>query len=252
MKNVIISGANQGIGYYMVEQLLSDGCNVTVLDLEIDNLKKLSGNILPLICDISDADAVKSCVEESVKRFSSVDCAIHNACICTFDSLEQTSEETYHRVFEVNYFGALNLTKAVLPNMKMQKNGKVIYTSSGVGVMGFVNISPYASTKGALESLTKCLNIEYCDYGIKFHIFHPPLTNTKSASPLPVPKEFMADPKKVGMGLAKNIKKKSYIICHSFGQKVQTHLCYLFPIKMGKLLSKMTKGYAEQQRTKEA
>ena len=50
-----------------------------------------------------------------------------------------------------------------------------------------------------------------------------------------------------GIGLAKRINKKSYIICHSAGQKLQTLLWYLFPIKMGNLMSKMTKSYAEQQ-----
>ncbi|MGL5675988.1 MAG: SDR family NAD(P)-dependent oxidoreductase [Cellulosilyticaceae bacterium] len=250
MKNIIVSGANQGIGYYLVGELLNTGYNVTVLDIEIDNLKSFSGNILPLICDISDAACVRKCVEKSIETYGSVDCAIHNACLCTFDSLGSTDDEVYHKIFEVNYFGALNLSRAVLPYMSEKKNGKVIFTSSGVGVMGFVDISPYASTKGAIESLAKCLNIEYADTGISFHIFHPPLTNTKSASPLPVPKEFMADPKKVGVGLAKRINKKSYIICHSFGQKFQTMLCYLFPLKMGKFMSKMTKAYAEQKKTK--
>jgi gluconate 5-dehydrogenase len=250
MKNIIISGANQGIGYYMTEELLKNGYNVTVLDLEIENLSKLSGNILPLVCDMSDADLVKESVQKSVEKFGSVDCAIHNACLCTFDSLESTKNETYHKVFDVNYFGALNLSRAVLPYMKEKRKGKIIFTSSGVGVMGFVNISPYASTKGAIESLAKCLKIEYTDYGIDFHILHPPLTNTKSAGPLPVPKEFMADPKKVGTGLAKRINKKSFIICHSFGQKAQTMFCYMFPLKMGKLMSKMTKAYEEGQRVK--
>ena len=69
---------------------------------------------------------------------------------------------------------------------------------------------------------------------------HPPLTRTKSASPLPVPNEFKALPEKVGYGLAKHINSKRYIICHSFNQKIQTMGCYLFPIKMGTLLSKMT------------
>jgi len=251
LNNIVISGANQGIGYYMTEELLSNGYSVTVLDLEIENLNKLSGNILPLVCDISDADLVKASIKKSVDRFGSVDCAIHNACLCTFDSLELTNNETYHQVFNVNYFGALNLSRAVLPYMKEKKKGKVIFTSSGVGVMGFMNISPYASTKGAIESLAKCLNIEYAEYGIKFHIFHPPLTNTRSASPLPIPKEFMADPKKVGIGLAKRINNKSYIICHSFGQKVQTMLCYIFPLKMGNLLSRMTKAYEGKQHNNE-
>ena len=162
--------------------------------------------------------------------------------------MEQTAEETYRDVMDVNYFGALHLSRAVLPYMKSQKKGKVVFTSSGVGVTGFADISPYASSKGAIEALAKCLAIEHRDYGITFHIFHPPLTRTKSAEPLPVPKEFKADPEKVGTGLAKHIEKRSFIICHSFGQKMQTAVCYLFSVGMGKLMSKMTARYAVAQK----
>lgn len=199
-----------------------------------------------MVCDVRDSNRVKECVKESVSKFGSVDCAIHNACLCTFKSMSNTDEDTFRDVFNVNYFGALYLAQAVLPYMVKQKRGKVIFTSSGVGVMGFTNISPYASSKGAIESLAKCLNIEYQNDGISFHIFHPPLTRTKSAEPLPVPKEFMASPEKVGVGLAKHINKKSFIICHSFGQKIQTMGCYLFPIKMGKMMSKMTANYSKK------
>ena len=251
MKNVIITGANQGIGYYLVKQLLIDGFNVSVLDIQTDNLEKLRINyqksLLPLRCDIREDAAVKDCVKRSAREFGGIDYAIHNACICTFDSMEDTDDKTYKDVFDVNYFGALRLTKAVVPYMKEQGKGSVIYTSSGVGVMGFVNISPYASSKGAIESLAKCMNIEFAGTGITFHIFQPPLTRTKSSSPLPVPNEFMADPEVVGTGLAKRISKKKFIISHSVMQSIQTKMAYLFPVKFGKLLSKMTADYQKEQ-----
>ena len=148
----------------------------------------------------------------------------------------------------MNYYGGLRLAKSVIPYMQAQKRGTIIFTSSGVGVTGFIGISPYASTKGALESLAKCLNIEYASDGISFQIIHPPLTRTKSASPLPVPKEFMADPQKVGFGIAKHIFSKRFIICHNFSQKFQTLICYLCPIKMGKLMSKMTVRYVNDKK----
>jgi NAD(P)-dependent dehydrogenase (short-subunit alcohol dehydrogenase family) len=251
MRNIIITGAANGIGYYLVRQLLSEGYNVTVLDIEADKLESLCkeyDSLLALACDVRSLKQVEACATESINKYGSIDCAIHNACLCTFESMEQTGDETYHAVMEVNYFGALNLSRAVLPYMKSQKKGKVIFTSSGVGVTGFVDISPYASSKGAIEALAKCLNIEYRNYGISFHIIHPPLTRTKSAEPLPVPKEFMAAPEKVGVGLAKRINKKSFIICNSFGQKAQTLLCYLLPIKMGKLMSNMTARYIAKKR----
>jgi len=250
MKNIMITGAGSGIGYYLVRQLLTDGYNVTVLDVDTDNLGDLCSrydSLLTMACDVRDFARMKACAEQSAGRFGSIDCAIHNACLCTFRSMTDTDEQTYRDVFDVNYYGALHLTRAVLPYMKRQGGGKVIFTSSGVGVMGFVDISPYASSKGAIEALAKCLNIEHQGDGISFHIFHPPLTRTKSAAPLPIPSEFMADPEEVGVGLAKRLRKKAFIICHSFGQRVQTLSCYLFPVKMGRLMSRLTAGYKEKQ-----
>jgi len=252
MANIIITGANQGIGYYFTEQALKDGNKVAVLDIETDNLKGLvqafPKQLLCYKADVCDDTQINDAVKEVAAAFHSIDIAIHNACLCTFDNEHNITLDVYEQVFNVNYYGGLRLAKSVLPYMRTQNKGKIIFTSSGVGVTGFIGISPYASTKGALESLAKCLNIEYASDGISFHIIHPPLTRTKSASPLPVPKEFMADPQKVGYGIAKHIFSKRFIICHNFGQKLQTLVCYLCPIKMGKLMSKMTVRYMNNEK----
>lgn len=244
MKHVVVTGANQGIGYAMVRRLLADGCRVTVLDVETDRLealrKEYPDSLLPVRCDVRDEAAVEAAVQAGAERFGGVDIAVHNACLCTLESLRETGSPVFRDVLDVNYMGAVRLAKAVLPMMERQGRGKVIFTSSGVGVTGFVNISSYASSKGAVEAFAKCMNLEYRDTGITFHLFHPPLTRTQSASGLPVPKEFMADPDIVGAGLARRMHKNSFVICHSAGQAFQTKLCYLFPIGMGKLMSKMT------------
>ena len=247
MMNIVITGANQGIGYYMAAQLLKDGNKVAVFDLETENLEALKAQygeqLLSFKVDVRNQEALNAASAHAADAFSGIDVAIHNACRCTFDTEANTDLDTYKDVFDVNYFGALRLTKSVLPYMVKQNQGKIIFTSSGVGVMGFTRISPYASSKGAIEALAKCLNIEYAKNNISFHIFHPPLTRTKSAAPLPVPQDFMALPETVGRGLAKHIHSKHYIICHSWGQRMQTLWCYLCPLKMGKLMSKMTDRY---------
>lgn len=247
MYNIIITGANQGIGYYFVEQALKNGYKVAVLDIDTGNLEILArlfpNKLFYYKADVCDEIQIRTAIADIIKKFQRIDIAIHNACLCTFDKETATGFNMYERVFEVNYYGALRLVKSVLPYMQAQKNGKVIFTSSGVGVTGFIGISPYASTKGALEALAKCLNLEYASVGVTFHIIHPPLTRIKSSEPLPVPKEFMANPQKIGYGLAKHISSKRFIICHSFVQKIQTIVCYLFPIKMGRLMSKMASRY---------
>lgn len=246
VNNIIITGANQGIGYYMVKKLLAEGNKVSVFDIETDNLaslKKQFNNLIFYKVDLRNYDEVKMAVDETVAEFETIDIAVHNACKCTFESECETNLDTYKDVFDVNYFGALRLVKCVIPYMAVQKRGRVIFTSSGVGVTGFMNISPYSSTKGALEALAKCLRIEYAKDNITFHIMHPPLTRTESASPLPVPNEFKALPENVGYGLAKHINSKRFIICHNLNQKLQTLGCYLFPTKMGDMLSKLTANY---------
>lgn len=249
--NILVTGANQGIGFYMVIELLEQGNNVTILDVEIAELLKLKeqypDQILPIECDVRNTSGIQEAVKKSATIYGSIDIAVHNACRCTFQSMTETDYSIYEDVFNVNYFGALRLAKCVIPYMEKAGKGKIIFTSSGVGVMGFHNISPYASSKGAIEALAKCLDIEYMDKGISFQIFHPPLTKTISAAPLPVPQDFLADPKIVGCGLARRINKKSYYICHSVNQHLQTRLCYLFPNKMGKMMSKLLKKNQQAQ-----
>jgi len=244
MANIIITGANQGIGYYMTEQLLKNGSKVAVLDLETNNLSELKArfgdHLIYYAADLRNSDEVQKAVDWFMSEFSTVDIAVHNACKCTFETEANTDLDTYRDVFEVNYFSALRLVKSVIPYMTKQQKGRILFTSSGVGVTGFMGISPYASSKGALEALAKCLRIEYAKDNVTFHIIHPPLTRTKSSAPLPVPNEFKALPEKVGYGLAGHIMSRRFIICHNAWQKIQTMGCYLAPIKMGNMLSKMT------------
>ena len=80
---------------------------------------------------------------------------------------------------------------------------------------------------------------------------HPPLANTESASGLPVPKEFLADPEKVGRGLAKHALSKKFVICHSLNQSLQMKLCYRHPMYMGNMMWKMTQKTAATEKKDE-
>lgn len=240
MAKILITGGNRGIGYFMVQQLLSDAHKLCVLDLEVDRLPAHTA-LLALECDLSDTDAVNRGVLQAEKTFGTFDAAVHNAALCTFPAFEDATEEEFRRVHDVNLLGAVRLTKALLPAMLREGRGRILFTSSGVGVMGFGNISPYATSKGAIESLARCLDLEYRSLGITFHLLHPPLTRTRSAGPLPVPDEIKADPEMVGIGLAKNLFQKRFIIAHNTSQAIQTRLMYLSPLRIGRLMHKMTR-----------
>ncbi|MDI6453255.1 SDR family NAD(P)-dependent oxidoreductase [Peloplasma aerotolerans] len=250
--NILISGANDGIGYYMVESFLKQGHNVFVLDVKIDNLQHLSkiydeNKLMYVQCDVSQENQVEESIEHAISTFKKIDYMIHNACLCTFASFNDTQIETFKKVFDVNYYGAVHLIRHILPLFEKQNKGDIFVTSSGVGIMGFKNISPYSSSKGALESLVKCLNLEYKHTNISFHIIHPPLTRTASSKGLTVPNEFMAKPEVVGYGLSKRIHRRKWIITFTRRNRFTVFLMYLLPISMGKLLSSMTDKYAKRQ-----
>ena len=250
MADILIVGADQGIGYFLAESLLENGDRVAVLDIRTEHIaelqRKYGDSLLVIKADAADSRSVQEGVMKALDCFGSIDIAIHNACLCTFDSEPDTDPEVYRQVMDVNFYGALRLAKAVLPHMREAGKGRLIFTSSAVGVTGFKNISPYASSKGAIESLAKCLEIENSQYGISVHLFHPPLTNTESASGLMIPKEFKADPRKVGKGFAKHIWSGKFIICPSFSTALALRFSYRHPLSFGRMLTKMT-DRAEQE-----
>ncbi len=249
MADILIVGADQGIGYYLAESLLESGNRVAVLDIRTEHVTELQPkygkSLLVIKADAADSCSLQEGVMKAFDCFGSIDIAVHNACLCTFDSEPDTGLEVYRRVMDVNFYGALRLAKAVLPHMREAGKGRLIFTSSAVGVTGFMNISPYASSKGAIESLAKCLEIENSRYGISVHLFHPPLTNTESASGLKIPKEFKADPRTVGKGFAKHIWSKKFIICPSLSTAMSLRFSYRHPLSFGRMLTKMTER-AEQ------
>ena len=250
---ILVTGANQGIGFYFVRQLLEDGHQVAVFDKRIDKISELKMNFYQdlIVCqvDVRNDGALQKAVEVVYQLFGEIDVAVHNACCCLFQSANEMTMNNYRTVFDVNYYGALHLLNCVLPSMIKQKQGKIIFTCSGVGVTGFPGLSAYASSKAALETLAKCLNLEYASAGVSFHLMHPPLTRTASSKALPVPSEMMASPKMVGRGLAKKIDSKRFIICHNVGQWLQMALCYHLPCQMGRLMAMMTRRAAKNKAT---
>ncbi len=95
MSNIVITGANQGIGYYFVEQALKVGNKVAVLDVDTVNLERLAqlfpSKLLYYKTDVCDEIQIRTAIADIIKKFQQIDIAIHNACLCTFDKEAATS-----------------------------------------------------------------------------------------------------------------------------------------------------------------
>jgi NAD(P)-dependent dehydrogenase (short-subunit alcohol dehydrogenase family) len=249
-RNILITGANHGIGLALTKSLLEMGDRVAGLDLSLENLGQPTPNLLLFRCDVTDAARVQAVVEEVVRQWGGVDILINNACLALFTTFEQRTLEDIRREFEVNYFGYLNLIRAVLPVMKKQGHGVVHNFSSGVGFTGMPGMTGYTSTKGAIEALTRTLALEYAQRGISFNVMHPPLTRTQSAAGFGVPPEMMADPAAVGHGMAKLVGKTRPVLVPGFANSLQLWISYHFRIQMGRLMARMADKARQNQKPK--
>ncbi len=251
MKGVmVITGADNGIGFHMCKTLLEDGYNVAALDICNENLAGLKSSypeqLLSFACDVTDAEQVKGTISAVVEQWGQIDVLVNNACLAIFSPFEEKSPEDTRREFAVNYFGCVNTITAVLPYMKAKGKGIIHNVSSGVGITGFPGIYGYASTKGAIESLTRTLALELAKYGICVNLMHPPLTNTKSASPLGIPVQVMDDPARVGRNLARQILSTKPIVAADFRTTVYLFVAYRHPRMLGNLFAKLTEKARSQ------
>ena len=110
---IVIVGANRGIGYYMVKRLLELGDFVSVLDIKTDHLAKLReaypDHFIAITADAAEDEDIKNGVSETIKQFGKIDIAVHNACLCTFESEPDSNYELYGKVMDINFFWALRL-----------------------------------------------------------------------------------------------------------------------------------------------
>ncbi|QTA37914.1 SDR family oxidoreductase [Thermosipho ferrireducens] len=243
-KVVIITGGNNGLGYYMAKALLEDGHKIAVFDISGENLTNLQEiypeNLLFCKCDVSIEDEVNLSVDKVIENWEKIDVLINNAALAIFKNFEHKNIEETKKEFSVNYFGYILMIKSVLPHMKKRGKGIIYNVSSGVGITGFAKIHGYASTKAAIETLTRTLAIEFEQYNISVNLIHPPLMRTKSASPLGIPPQMMEDPEITAKKLAKKIFADKKVLTPDFKTSVFLFISRMCPDAVGKFLSKMT------------
>lgn len=247
-RNIVITGANNGIGLALTKSLLEMGDHVAALDLSLESLAQTDLNLLPFVCDATDPERVQAVIGEIIRQWGGVDILINNACLALFTLFDERTLGDIRREFEVNYFGYLNLIRAILPVMKKQGHGVVHNFSSGVGFTGMPGMTGYTSTKGAIEALTRTHALEYTAQGIVFNVMHPPLTHTKSAAGFGVPPEMMADPEVVGRELAKLVGKTRPMLATGIVNNIQLWMSYHLRVPMGRLMSSLAEKTRQNQK----
>jgi NAD(P)-dependent dehydrogenase (short-subunit alcohol dehydrogenase family) len=179
MNTALVTGASSGFGRQVVTALLARGWRVyaTLRDAEgraalfADDRARFGDRLTLLALDVADA-AQRDAAVARVRADGGLDCLINNAGFAVFGALEDLDEEQLRRQFEVNFFGAALLTRALLPELR-QRRGVVLMVSSVFGFTGFPLTGAYCSSKYALEGLTESLYYELAPLGVRVGLVEP-------------------------------------------------------------------------------
>lgn len=171
MKRVwFITGAAKGIGYAIAKAALEAGDYVAAATRKENDFSIPSGyekNALHIQLDVSNPDpaAYTEAVEQAIRCFGRIDILVNNAGYGRISYFEETSEESLKEIFEVNFFGLMRVTRAVLPVMRKQRSGYIFNIASSAGYShGPV---PYHSSKFAVTGFSTALAFEVAHFGIK-------------------------------------------------------------------------------------
>ena len=186
-KVALITGSSRGIGHDVARLYLENKARVVICGSKLENAEKTveefvamgfdRNMMLPIGVDMSNAESIRAAVDEVIKKFGRIDILVNNAGITGTTSLLELSDEELEKMFNINVFGLLKMTREVVKHMK-EYGGSIINTSSMVGINGGRNQVAYASSKFAVNGITVSLAKELGMYNIRVNAVAPGAVNT--------------------------------------------------------------------------
>jgi len=171
--SAVITGASSGIGKLLALRLAREGARIALVARRVHELdevaakvRALGGEALVLPCDVADRARVREAAARALDVFGTVDLLINNAGYGRHRRFADWDVEDMERMMQVNFFGSVYWTKALLPSMTERRRGWIVFLASVAGKFGVPDESAYAASKFAVVGLAEALSIEVEDYGI--------------------------------------------------------------------------------------
>lgn len=183
-KVVVITGGVGGQGSSHAQECIKEGAKVVVTDIDTtkgESLEKELGNNGKFIQhDVTKESDWQEVIQETESLFGPINVLINNAGIYLYKNIEDTSEEEFRKILDINLIGQFLGMKTVLPSMKKTKNGSIINISSIEGLRVPAGSSAYVSSKFGVRGITKSAAIEFAEYGIRVNSVHPGAIQTQA------------------------------------------------------------------------
>ncbi|WP_156397836.1 oxidoreductase [Duganella sp. Root336D2] len=174
---VVVTGVSSGIGRATAEKLARRGCRVFGTVRDIAGASPLAGVEL-VEMDVRSDTSVKQAFQQIVARAGRIDVLVNNAGVTIVGAVEETSITEAGALFDTNLFGILRTAQAVLPQMRLQRSGRIVNVSSVLGFLPAPYMGFYAASKHAVEGLSESLDHEVRQFGIRVALVEPGFTKT--------------------------------------------------------------------------
>ena len=171
----VVTGAGSGIGLEVVKGLHAQGATVFGFDLKAGEME---GFATFIECDISNPDSVKNAFANFASQSKTLDILINNAGVGAIGTVEQATEEEWHRVFNVNVFGTGRMSAAAMPYLKASQSAAIVNTCSLVATAGVPNRAVYGASKGAIYALTLAMAVDGLADGVRVNCVNPGTADT--------------------------------------------------------------------------
>ncbi len=180
-KTAIVTGGSKGLGLAMAEGLASAGANLVIISRNQKEAQAAAEKIIAeyktkaiaISATVTSEEEIQKAVATTIKEFGSIDILINNAGINIRGPIDELSYEDFKKVQQTNVDGTWLPSKAVVPQMKKQKSGRIIHLASTLGVVGLANRTPYATSKGAVVLMTRALALELAPFNITVNAICP-------------------------------------------------------------------------------
>jgi len=179
-KVAIVTGASRGIGFAVAEGLAKAGYNLAIcatreatVNASADKLRTLGVEVMPVVVDVTDGEAVKAFVQDTVKHFGRLDVLVNNAGITKDGLAMRMKTEDWQAVIDTNLSSVFYASQAVLKPMMKARSGRIINISSVVASMGNPGQLNYCASKGGIDAMTRSLAQEVGSRGITVNAIAP-------------------------------------------------------------------------------
>lgn len=182
----LITGSSTGLGRALAQAVLERGYHLVATARQPEQLKELSDRypdrVTTIALDVTNAQSIQQAVEAALNAYNRIDVLVNNAGYGTVGAIEEMNDDDIRRQFDTNLFGAINVTRAILPTLREQRSGHILNISSANGISAFAGVGIYSATKFALEAISEALAQEVKPLGIKVTIIEPGSSRTNFSS----------------------------------------------------------------------